>query len=106
MSEQAIITIIISIVPTFIMFLNERKKVNTEGASTVFDKQQLWIEKLEGELEEREIEILELKDVIKGLETRIRDLEKYNILLEDGMSECEETENPTDDSTKHTTEKE
>lgn len=106
MSEQAIITIIISIVPTFIMFLNERKKVNTEGASTVFDKQQVWIEKLEGELEEREIEILELKDIIKGLEARIRDLEKYNMLLEDSMSECIETEDITEDTTKHTTEKE
>ena len=76
MSEQSVITILVSIVPAVLLYMNERKKVSTQGATTVFDKQQLWIEKLEKELEERDEEIAQLKLIVEELEKRIKELEE------------------------------
>lgn len=76
MSEQSITTIIISLIPAFLIYINENRKINKESNVNVYDKQKDWIEKLEEELEERELEINELKEIVKKLEFRIKELEE------------------------------
>lgn len=75
MSEQSITAIIISIIPALLVYFNENRKINKDSSLTVYDKQKDWIEKLENELEEREVEINELKTMIGLLEKRIKELE-------------------------------
>lgn len=80
MSEETIVTVIISIIPAVLVYLNEHRKLDTENSDTVYDKQKDWIEKLESELKERDDTIAELKRVVNDLEKRIKELEndKFN----------------------------
>ena len=78
MSEETIRTILVACIPAFFVFLNERRKINSSSQVSVYDKQKDWIEKLEGELEERDRRIEELEDVVRKLEQRIKELEEQN----------------------------
>ncbi|MGX7141457.1 hypothetical protein ACWOBX_08395 [Facklamia languida] len=76
MSEETLKIILISLIPSLLVYLAERgkQKLDKDSKSTdsifvAYDKQLIWIEKLEKELEERD-------NVIKDLEERIKELEE------------------------------
>ena len=76
MSEQTIITIVVSIIPAVLVYLNEHRKIDSSSQLSVYDKQKDWIEKLENELEERDRKIEELEETLRKLEERIKELEE------------------------------
>lgn len=76
MSEETLKIILISLIPSLLVYLAERgkQKLDKDSKSTdsifvAYDKQLIWIEKLEKELEERD-------NVIKDLENKIKELEE------------------------------
>lgn len=75
MSEETLKIILISLIPSLLVYLAEREKQkldkdskSTDSIFVAYDKQLIWIEKLESELEEREKQIKELEERIKELE--------------------------------------
>ena len=78
MSEETIRTILVACIPAFLVFLNERRTINSSSQVSVYDKQKDWIEKLENELEERDRKIEELEETLQKLEARIKELEAQN----------------------------
>ena len=82
MSEQTILTVMVALIPTVLTFINEWRKINTASQVSVYDKQKDWIEKLEGELEERDRKIEALEEVVRKLEERIKELEEQNEHIE------------------------
>lgn len=75
MSEETLKIILISLIPSILVYLAERgkQKLDKDSKSTdsifvAYDKQLIWIEKLEKELEERD-------NVIKDLENKIKEME-------------------------------
>lgn len=76
MSEETLKIILISLIPSLLVYLAERgkQKLDKDSKSTdsifvAYDKQLIWIEKLEKELEERD-------NVIKDLENKIKEMEE------------------------------
>lgn len=78
MSEQTILTIAAAIIPAVLVYINEHRKIDGTNQLSVYDKQKDWIEKLEGELEERDRKIEELEETLRKLEQRIKELEEQN----------------------------
>ena len=78
MSEETIRTILVACIPALFVYLNERRKIDSTSKMSVYDKQKDWIEKLEGELEERDRKIEELEETLRKLEERIKELEVQN----------------------------
>ena len=75
MSEETLKIILISLIPSLLVYLAERgkQKLDKDSKSTdsifvAYDKQLIWIEKLESELEERDKQIKDLENKIKELE--------------------------------------
>ena len=75
MSEETLKIILISLIPSLLVYLAERgkQKLDKDSKSTdsifvAYDKQLIWIEKLEKELEEREKQIKDLENKIKEME--------------------------------------
>ena len=82
MSEETIKIILISLIPSFLVYLADRGKrkldkdtKSTDSVFVAYDKQLIWIEKLEKELEERDAEIKRMNDIIEKLEKRVKELE-------------------------------
>ena len=78
MSEETIRTILVACIPAYFVYLNERRKIDGSNNGSIYDKQRDWIEKLEGELEERDRKIEALEEVVRKLEARIKELEDQN----------------------------
>ena len=83
MSEETLKIILISLIPSILVYLADRgkQKLDKDNKSTdsifvAYDKQLIWIEKLEKELAERDEEISRMNEVIKKLEERIKELEE------------------------------
>ena len=79
MSEETLKIILISLIPSLLVYLAERgkQKLDKDSKSTdsifvAYDKQLIWIEKLESELEERDKQIKDLEERIKELENNGR----------------------------------
>ena len=75
MSEETLKIILISLIPSLLVYLAERgkQKLDKDSKSTdtifvAYVKQLIWIEKLESELEERDKQIKDLENKIKELE--------------------------------------
>lgn len=82
MSEETIKIILISLIPSFLVYLADRGKQkldkdtkSTDSVFVAYDKQLIWIEKLEKELEERDAEIKRMNEIIEKLEKRVKELE-------------------------------
>ena len=83
MSEETLKIILISLIPSILVYLADRRKQkldkdnkSTDSIFVAYDKQLIWIEKLEKELAERDEEISRMNEVIKELENRIKELEE------------------------------
>lgn len=79
MSEETLKIILISLIPSLLVYLAEREKQkldkdskSTDSIFVAYDKQLVWIEKLEKELEERDKQIKDLEERIKELENNGR----------------------------------
>ena len=82
MSEETIKIILISLIPSILVYLADRGKQkldkdtkSTDSVFVAYDKQLIWIEKLEKELEERDAEIKRMNEIIEKLEKRVKELE-------------------------------
>lgn len=97
MTEETLKTILISLGPALLIFIGERAKLKAEKDKSsedskflAYDKQKDWIEKIEGELEERDAKVKEQDARIKELEAELKAKDQRIYTLECTVRKLEE----------------